>query len=194
MIDFRIDNHAQRFVRCLIIRLLILRFRGPVVFPVAEIRELSLVVSRSSRGSWEEAAFPEACHEVICPLLIFFYLLFDLWHLEFTFVETSLAIIAVYLVVQVLVDVRHLVEELQEGLAWQDRLQGIMNVVQSFEWVVLGEIVLSVFLVLLVFDELLIKVFQNLVLMHNELVEDHLVMLFPGASVDLSPEVVLLVL
>jgi hypothetical protein len=49
-------------------------------------------------------------------------------------------------------------------------------------------------LVLLVFDELLIKVFQNLVLMHNELVEDHLVMLFPGASVDLSPEVVLLVL
>jgi len=98
------------------------------------------------------------------------------------------------LVVQVLVDVRHLVEELQEGLAWQDRFQGIMNVVKSFEWVVLGEIVLSVFLVLLVFDELLIKVFQNLVLMHYELVEDDLVMLFPGASVNLSPKVVLLVL
>ena len=69
-----------------------------------------------------------------------------------------------------------------------------MNIVQSFEWLVLGEIVLSVFLVLFVFDELLIKVFQNLVLVHNELVEDHLVMLFPGASVDLSPEVVLLML
>jgi hypothetical protein len=163
---------------------------------VAEIRELSLVVSSnsSSRGSWEEAAFPEACHEVICPLLIFFYLLFDLWHLKFTFVEPSLAIIAVYLVVQVLVDVRDLVEELQEWFAWQDRLQGIMNIVQSFEWLVLGEIVLSVFLVLFVFDELLIKVFQNLILVHNELVEDHLVMLFPGASVDLSPEVFLLVL
>ena len=191
MIDFRIDNHAQRFVRGLIVRLLVLRFRGPVVLPVAGIRELSLAVSR---GSWEEAAIPEACHEVICPLLVFFDLLFDLWHLEFTFVEPTLAIIAVYLVVQVLVDVRHLVEELQEGLAWQDRLQGIMNVVKSFEWVVLGEIVLSVFLVLLVFNELLIKVFQNLVLVHNELVEDHLVMLFPGAGVDLSPEVVLLVL
>jgi hypothetical protein len=87
-----------------------------------------------------------------------------------------------------------LVEELQEWFAWQDRLQGIMNIVQSFEWLVLGEIVLSVFLVLFVFDELLIKVFQNLVLVHNELVEDHLVMLFPGASVDLSPEVVLLML
>ena len=162
---------------------------------MASIRELSLAVSGgSSRGSWEEAAIPEACHEVICPLLIFFDLLFDLWHLEFTFVEPSLAIVAVNLVVQVLVDVRHLVEELQEGLAWQDRLQGIMNVVKSFEWVVLGQIVLSVFLVLLVFDELLIKVFQDLVLVHNELVEDDLVMLFPGAGVNLSPEVVLLVL
>jgi hypothetical protein len=49
-------------------------------------------------------------------------------------------------------------------------------------------------LVLLVFDELLIKVFQDLVLVHNELVEDDLVMLFPGAGVNLSPEVVLLVL
>ncbi len=62
-----------------------------------------------------------------------------------------------------------------------------MNVVQSFEWVVLGEIVLSVFLLLLVFDQLLIQVFQNLVLVHYKLVEDHLVMLFPGASVNLSP-------
>jgi hypothetical protein len=98
------------------------------------------------------------------------------------------------LVIQVLVDLRDLVEELQEWFAWQDRLQGIMNIVQSFEWLVLGEIVLSVFLVLLVFDELLIKVFQDLVLVHNELVEDYLVMLFPGASVDLSPIVFLLVL
>lgn len=69
-----------------------------------------------------------------------------------------------------------------------------MNIVQSFEWVVLGEIVLSVFLVFLVLDELLIKVFQNFILVHNELVEDDLVMLFPGASVNFSPKVILLML
>jgi hypothetical protein len=69
-----------------------------------------------------------------------------------------------------------------------------MNVVKSFEGVVLGEIVLSVFLVLLIFDELFIKVFHNLILVHYELVEDDLFKLLPGASVNLSPEVVMLVL
>jgi hypothetical protein len=69
-----------------------------------------------------------------------------------------------------------------------------MNVVKSFEWVVLSEIVLSVFLVLLVFDEIFIKVFHNLILVHYELVEDDLFKLLPGASVDLSPEVVIIVL
>lgn len=69
-----------------------------------------------------------------------------------------------------------------------------MNVVKSFEGVVLGEIVLSVFLVLLIFDELFIKVFHNLILVHHELVEDDLFKLLPGASVDFSPEVVMLVL
>ena len=69
-----------------------------------------------------------------------------------------------------------------------------MNVVKSFEGVVLGEIVLSVFLVLLIFDELFIKVFHNLILVHHELVEDDFFKLLPCASVNLSPEVVMLVL
>jgi hypothetical protein len=49
-------------------------------------------------------------------------------------------------------------------------------------------------LVLLVFDEIFIKVFHNLILVHYELVEDDLFKLLPGASVDLSPEVVIIVL
>ena len=80
---------------------------------MAGIRELSLAFPTQeggANGSREEASVPEASHEVICPLLIFFELLFEFWHLEFTFVEPALAIIAVDLVVQVLVDGRDLAQ------------------------------------------------------------------------------------
>lgn len=110
---FRIDDHTQRFVREFLVRLLILRFGTPVVLPMACIRELSLAFPThegGANGSREEASVPEASHEVICPLLIFLELLFELRHLELTFVEPALAIIAVHLVVQVLVDGRDLAQ------------------------------------------------------------------------------------